>query len=402
MGVIKKFKELFGVTFSPYNPLSEDMGEETYSNPTHAQFNRELAEREQQQYRSSTIRTSSAPPVFVRPAVNTAPQPVGLDLSYFENSSKMKSLMLERISDYSGCGGIGFASINEYVVMHMLDGIDGVKEEPYLRDYKLREHLKNLRAEMQRDGLIVYKPSEKSWYLPRNKRIKAEATERPESPAKGYKNGSDIKLREISDNEARFLQISGHSTGWMGISTTMHVARWIHQNLTADEFEGLCISLMNKHLGAQLMPTRKREVSNADGGADAVGLQNSGRNSDISVAIQAKCYNPDAFVGEDTIYEFSSLIARYHINHGYIMTSGMMSERAKVTAEDTNLNTMPRSRVILIDKVALVDIMLMNKFGVTRTPENFLYINPRLIERAAKDGLKNPVFLDEWAKKIAG
>jgi hypothetical protein len=399
MGVIQKFKELFGVTFSPYDPMAEDVGGESYSNPTHAQFNRELAEKGHQQYRSSAIRNSSAPPVFVRPAINAPQKPAALDLSYFTNSAKMKALMLECISDYSGCGGIGFSSINEYVVMHMLDGVEGVMEEQYVRDYTLREHLKNLRAEMQRDGLIVYKPSEKSWYLPRNKRIKVDAAERYTNTAK--KNGSDIKLRDISDNEARFLQISGHSTGWMGVSTTMQIAQWIHQNMTPDEFEGLCLAIMNMHLGAQLVATRKREVSNADGGADGVGLQKTHRGSNISVAIQAKCYNPDSYVGEDTVYEFSSLITRYHINHGYIMTSGLMSERAKTTTEDTNLNTMPRSRVILLDRVALTDIMLANKFGVMRTPENFLYINPRFLQRAAKDALKNPVFLDEWAKQIA-
>ncbi len=395
MGVLKKLQELLGYSYTTHDYPQEESSE-TYANPTHEQFNRDLADRGQQ--RSATIGASTNVPVFVRPATNTQPRKT-IHLDHFQDYRRLKALMQDCIADYTDSGGVGFATINEYAVMHTLleAGALEESEDAYLRSYDLRELLKNLRAEMQKDGLISYNATDRAWFIRRSK----EPRNPTQKNATDKYGDGDIKLRAISDNESKFLQLSGHGIGWFGVSDIDTIPYWIHQNLKPEEFEGLCVSLMNKHLNANLVTTRKRKYSEADGGVDGIGTHPAPRGENISVAIQAKCYKPDYFVGEDAVYKFSALLARHHINHGYMMTNARMSERAIETTEAVNHNTLPRSQVILIDGDTFTSIILENNFGIIKTPEDFLYINPRILMRVAKDGLKNPAYLDDWVKTMS-
>lgn len=192
--------------------------------------------------------------------------------------------------------------------------------------------------------------------------------------------------RELTDNERAYFILQGFQdiNGWRKIETREYVLQWIYNNFTHNQFERFCVSVLNVQCGGRLRATKKRAISNADGGCDGEGeiLINGVMEP---VAMEAKMWTGQ--VGEDVCQKLVGVLVRRGWKKGYVITTGTFSERAWASVDDFLRRGI---QIVLVDQDGLLNLLLRKTmgshgYGFHQTDEyGLLYMNQEILRRAAE------------------
>ena len=188
----------------------------------------------------------------------------------------------------------------------------------------------------------------------------------------------------LTEKEYRFLKWQGLGEGWQRVSEMAYVPKWLHQNLSSQQFELFCVNILAQHCGVPVRLTNKRPYSGADGGFDAVGTYDIDGET-FGIAVQVKQYRPDRQIGTDHLQKLVGALVENGLRHGFLITTGRFSERVIASLEKYARSGI---QIELIDQNRLVAIMLEkgdqpHGFGLHRTAKGLTYINETILRQAA-------------------
>lgn len=233
--------------------------------------------------------------------------------------------------------------------------------EAALDDSEIKRVLRSVRSGLKSQKKIGFNTKTRVWYVQRT---------------------SD---RKLTDKERRFLELQGLGSGWKPISKKLDAIRWLHKNLTPDQFEKFCIAILTSHCAVPMELSPKRPVSGADDGFDGFGEMSIDGKIE-KVILQVKRFKPDTFVHSNACREFLGTMDEQRARHGFFITTGLFADRFKkvvLSAEGVN------KWIELIDQERLADIMLVkgnnaHGFGLYKSPDlGLYYMNESILRRAA-------------------
>lgn len=197
---------------------------------------------------------------------------------------------------------------------------------------------------------------------------------------------SPIRMRDLTHKEKKYFSFKKLGEGWKRIESTSDCIRWIHQNLSPDEFEHFCISVLSTHCKVPIRITEKHPISGADGGLDGTGeFQINGRTE--SVALQAKRYANSHWVTDDEGDRFVGALFKRGWKYGFFITTSIFSPQLKESVKEFEKKGI---FIELIDQKRLAEIMLMRQdqphgYGLHCTDEyKLVYFNEGMLRDAAK------------------
>ena len=341
--IVRRIAQFLRLTKSEV--ASEAKPDLRYADPSHDPKNRIKKDIAQRKNTSSAVRTSQ----------NISRIKVMEQL--FGDKDELKELTMAYL-DQQGRKGDSRAAINQHVALALTGDAD--LAESLLSKKSIRAKLSTARQELKEEKRIGYSHTQDVWY------------------------SKNVKSRDLTEREQRFLAANGLGPGWRNISSKTDAIKWLHQNFTPDEFENFCIAILTEHCGVPVSLTEKRRISGADGGFDGTGvLTIDGKPENI--ALQVKRYAPDRQVGQDHCQKFVGALFENGWRHGIIITTGTFSDRLY---ESVKINKERGIWIELIDQVRLAEIMLkktdqQHGFGLHRTERGRIYINENILKRAA-------------------
>lgn len=279
-------------------------------------------------------------------------------LKFFNNLPKLVDLTLAVVK-LGGSDGLDEWTIDWNVGLEL--GLPEHSLEEVLNHVWVIERLEKARQKLKDETLIGFNSKTKVWYPQRSKEY---------TPS----------IREQKFIERRV------GRGWRRIWSKLDAIEWLYTNLSPDEFEYFCSAILTQHCRVPVEVTTKRRYSGADGGFDGTGTCNiEGKHE--NVAVQAKRYALSGQVSQDHCQKFIGALIENEMNHGFIITTGIFSDRARQTVEKVKKQNI---WIELIDQQRLADIMLEKSnlphgFGLYRTDIDWLYINEQILRAAGTE-----------------
>lgn len=345
---MKWIKKIWGKR--QYTPELPDI---RYAHPSHDPKNRKKSESEKDFPTAGRIGDVYTPATY-----ESNPRTISIRAieRNFEHRDVLKSITLSYL-EKAGRNGADHNAINTHVALMVLR--DRMHVDMALERGRVRALLAEARKDLKSDNLIAYNWDEKTWYI------------RPPL------------VRELTEKESGYLAAKGLKPGWKNIESEREAVNWLHKNFSDDEFENFCVSILSNHCQVPVAITEKRRFSGADGGFDATG-DYSINGKQERVAVQAKRYAPHRQVGEEHIDRFAGSLIKRSWRHGFMITTGTYSHRAKASVEAFQQQDI---WIELIDQERLIAIMLQRAdqphgFGLHRTDIGLLYINETILKKS--------------------
>ncbi|MEC8665232.1 MAG: restriction endonuclease [Pseudomonadota bacterium] len=244
-----------------------------------------------------------------------------------------------------------------------------VLQEPYAIDMGLRtravtDYLHNsVRKPLIDKGIIGFSKKQGVWFLQKD------------------------HSRPLSARERNYLKANNISPdGWINIPNEISAIKWIKQNFDAEiDFEPFCCSVL-EHTGARNAYQSVKRKSGADGGYDGICTFNINGDSEECL-IQAKMYGLNKYIGEETCHHMIGVMHRYDLKYGFLITTGIFSDRAKEAIQHANEKGL--FHIELIDQTRLIEALLItgNKphgLGLLTTEKGYVYMNKDMLWQATK------------------
>jgi len=297
------------------------------------------------------------------PVINAVPRKTSNHdagtLLHFRDQERLQALTLAHLQKQLRTQESAHA-INHAVAMHILD--DKRLVQQVLGKTWVRDSLSKARKALKQQGQITYDGSTGSWYIP------------------------GTSLKSLTEKEEAYLKKQGFGPGWKRIDSARDAIKWIHGNMTADEFENFCASILAYYGVKNLMITEKHKISGADGGVDGYGdFPIDGQLT--KVAFQAKKLDPKSKAGEEKIRDFIGAMLLREVRHGLFIITADYSARARAAAD--KFFEVSGQQIELIDQNKLIEIMLLKQdqphgYGLHRTDIGLVYMNEEILRRGAR------------------
>lgn len=277
----------------------------------------------------------------------------------FRNLEALKTIITTHLKT-KGRDGDSYLNVNLHAATMLTDS--PALAQQALNKKWIRDNLKEARSQLNKEGLIGYNKKDEIWYIKPN------------------------PIRNLTDKEQRYLAAQGLGEGWRNISSEIDAIEWLHKNLSPDEFEHFCISILSAHCKVPITITEKRPISGADGGFDGTGEWVIHGNKE-PIALQAKKYASHNHISEDHCDRFAGALLKRGWKYGFLITTSVFSPRLKESVEVFKSKDI---WIELIDQERLAEIMLMkgnspHGFGLHRTDYGLVYINEAILKNAATD-----------------
>ena len=248
--------------------------------------------------------------------------------------------------------------LNTHLIKRYLEQYGQQEGHTLFEHKRIYNYLHSLRYQLAKDGYIKFNKHRRVWI---------------------YKC---FEARALTHKEARYLSAQGLGQGWLNIPNKFEAIRWLHKELTDKEFEQFCCALL-KYCGVtDAVVTPKRAFSGADGGIDGTGFYKLEKTV-VPIVFEAKKIALSAYVGTDICQKLVGAMMEHNVNHGFMITTGLMSERARDTIR--RIEKHHDVQIECIDSERMADIMLCTKdaahgFGLHQTEIGLVYMNPKILK----------------------
>ena len=237
---------------------------------------------------------------------------------------------------------------------------DNRRAEQVLRSKMVRTNLAQARRSLKELGRIGYNTLEEVWYF------------------------KETREHALTEKEKSYLHARGLGEGWTRIPEKLDAIKWLHANLTPDEFENFCCAILTYSSVLNLSVSEKRQGSHADGGVDGRGeYWIDGKTERI--VFEAKRYALTEQIGTDICQKLIGAMMGEKVKYGFIVTTGQFSDRTRSYVEKMRMDY--DIMIELIDQDRLADIMLCRKdaphgLGLHRTDIGLIYMNTDILRRS--------------------